>query len=518
MSSRPSSPATRSDPGPPVIRLSPVIAFEHVAAGATLDDVAPPFVEVQIVVTAPTSTSFPTGPPPLVITSCPARRRVGHCRPYRRRRRCLLRRTLDLVLQPDEAVVAWSATEHVVALPPDDHVVPSQSDDDVIPRVPRDHVIASAPDDRRELASASRCCSGGSRIGGIDVPCSGREPGPGSASRSGRGAVGRCRRRAPTMPRRHEMRLDASTTMVCGWRYRVRSAASVRWVRSANFIRPSRAHAHGGARRRCWRAGRWLGVAGSRDRRVRMHGVAQRSSGLDPDAASSASSSGCRSCRHAPAPIDPDLKGFEHIQHVIFIVQENRSFDHYFGTFPGADGIPMKRGRVRRVRPRPGDRRRARARTTPTNSSTSAARTRPTTRSATSTAAAWTASSSSWSRPPNRCGRRPERRRSAARRSARRDTRRHELPRRPARSRTTGRGPRRFVLQDRMFAPTDSWTLPAHLFLVSAWSAHCTDPHDPMSCRSDIDLDRHARRPDATARIRRSTRGPTSRSCSTRPA
>ena len=30
-----------------------------------------------------------------------------------------------------------------------------------------------------------------------------------------------------------------------------------------------------------------------------------------------------------------------HIEHLIFIVQENRSFDHYFGTYPGADGIPM---------------------------------------------------------------------------------------------------------------------------------------------------------------------------------
>ena len=28
------------------------------------------------------------------------------------------------------------------------------------------------------------------------------------------------------------------------------------------------------------------------------------------------------------------------IKHVIVIMQENRSFDSYFGTFPGADGIP----------------------------------------------------------------------------------------------------------------------------------------------------------------------------------
>jgi len=33
--------------------------------------------------------------------------------------------------------------------------------------------------------------------------------------------------------------------------------------------------------------------------------------------------------------------GLEKIDHIVIIMQENRSFDHYFGTFPGADGIPM---------------------------------------------------------------------------------------------------------------------------------------------------------------------------------
>jgi phospholipase C len=38
----------------------------------------------------------------------------------------------------------------------------------------------------------------------------------------------------------------------------------------------------------------------------------------------------------------PDYKtASQHIQHIIIIMQENRSFDHYFGTFPGADGIPQ---------------------------------------------------------------------------------------------------------------------------------------------------------------------------------
>jgi len=42
-----------------------------------------------------------------------------------------------------------------------------------------------------------------------------------------------------------------------------------------------------------------------------------------------------------------------------------------------------------------------------------------------------------------------------------------------------------FVLQDRMFESVESWTLPSHLFLVSGWAATCRDPREPMSCRSD---------------------------------
>src|SRR5689334_8929449 len=38
------------------------------------------------------------------------------------------------------------------------------------------------------------------------------------------------------------------------------------------------------------------------------------------------------------APID----GIHNIQHVVVIMQENRSFDTYFGTFPGANGIPAR--------------------------------------------------------------------------------------------------------------------------------------------------------------------------------
>jgi phospholipase C len=41
-----------------------------------------------------------------------------------------------------------------------------------------------------------------------------------------------------------------------------------------------------------------------------------------------------------------------------------------------------------------------------------------------------------------------------------------------------------FVLQDHMFEPVASWSLPAHLYMVSAWMARCSVPHDATSCVS----------------------------------
>jgi phospholipase C len=45
-----------------------------------------------------------------------------------------------------------------------------------------------------------------------------------------------------------------------------------------------------------------------------------------------------------PAPhaavLATGLSGIHKLQHIIVIDQENRSFDNYFGTYPGADGIP----------------------------------------------------------------------------------------------------------------------------------------------------------------------------------
>jgi phospholipase C len=43
-----------------------------------------------------------------------------------------------------------------------------------------------------------------------------------------------------------------------------------------------------------------------------------------------------------------------------------------------------------------------------------------------------------------------------------------------------------FVLEDHMFEPNASWSLPAHLYMVSEWSAWCTNPLKPFSCRGAL--------------------------------
>jgi phospholipase C len=43
-----------------------------------------------------------------------------------------------------------------------------------------------------------------------------------------------------------------------------------------------------------------------------------------------------------------------------------------------------------------------------------------------------------------------------------------------------------FVLHDRMFQPNVGWSLPAHLFMVSEWSATCLEHNEPSSCSNEI--------------------------------
>ena len=95
---------------------------------------------------------------------------------------------------------------------------------------------------------------------------------------------------------------------------------------------------------------------------------------------------------------------------------------------------------------------------------------------------------------------------------------------RPRRSRTTGTYAKTYTLHDRMFAPTDSWTLPAHLFLVSGLVGDLPRPGRPDELLLRPEVPRGiVRRIRASSGSRRTagparTSGATSRGCSTRTA
>ena len=163
------------------------------------------------------------------------------------------------------------------------------------------------------------------------------------------------------------------------------------------------------------------------------------------------------------------------IKHIIVIMQENRSFDTYFGTYPGADGIPMQNG----------------VPTVCVNDPATGQCVKP------------------YHNPNDLNGGGPH---GAANATAdiaggkmngfiaqaekgRKGCLASNNPLCTGSTATDVMGwhdareipnywtyAQDFVLQDHMFEPTASWSLPAHLFTVSAWSAHCSVPGVASSC------------------------------------
>jgi phospholipase C len=181
--------------------------------------------------------------------------------------------------------------------------------------------------------------------------------------------------------------------------------------------------------------------------------------------------------------VDPEA-GIMNLDHLIFIVQENRSFDHYFGTYPGADGIPMNEKGVPTVcAPDPFLPRCVK----PFHTSDLVNKGGPHNHQVSVISvndgkmdgflyALWRRCIEE--KNAQGCIRKPDPDRVP---DAMSYHDRREIP-------NYWRYADEFILQDRMFAPTDSWTLPAHLYLVSGWSAECGSPYDPMSCETELDF------------------------------
>ena len=214
--------------------------------------------------------------------------------------------------------------------------------------------------------------------------------------------------------------------------------------------------------------------------------------------------SACSSGHPAASPSPTSAaSGIHKIKHVVVVMQENRSFDSYFGTFPGADGIPMQGGQPTVCVPDP----RTKTCVKPFHDAADRNAGGPHGASnatadinggkmdgfiaqqergrATSCANRFSPQCAQTGALPDVMGYHDQR----------------EIP-------NYWQYAKDFVLQDHMFESNASWSLPAHLYTVSAWSAICSIQSDPMSCTNALqspnlppDFQRHAangtaKRPD----------------------
>ncbi len=188
----------------------------------------------------------------------------------------------------------------------------------------------------------------------------------------------------------------------------------------------------------------------------------------------------------APEPaINPDI-GIGNITHVIVIMQENRSFDHYFGTYPGADGFPRdSQGRISVCVPDP----QAGHCWRPYHDTNLFDRGGPHGLIG-SQISVNGGKMDGYVRAleaiGNGCEQHPTFyacKQATAGPGGEPDIMGYhtgqEIP-------NYWSYARHFTLQDHMFAPESSWTLPSHLYLVSGWSATCPNLNNAMSCHSDL--------------------------------
>jgi phospholipase C len=180
----------------------------------------------------------------------------------------------------------------------------------------------------------------------------------------------------------------------------------------------------------------------------------------------------------------PGPSGINKIRHVVVIMQENRSFDSYFGTYPGANGIPMNNGVPAVCAPDPVLK--TCIKPSPDHKDVNVG----------GPHAAASARNDINTGPMLGFVREVRNAQHACTNvnnpncallgSPRASTdvmgyhSQSDIPNYWAYAKN-------FVLQDRMFQPNASWSLPEHLFQVSEWSAACTAHNRPASCRNALE-------------------------------
>ena len=181
-----------------------------------------------------------------------------------------------------------------------------------------------------------------------------------------------------------------------------------------------------------------------------------------------------RSGRQTPPATGAAAAGIHKIRHVIIIMQENRSFDSYFGTFPGADGIPMQNGQpVPCVSdPRAGGCIRPYHDTSDRNAGGPHGQNNA---AADIDGGKMDGFVAQTEKAGNNCAPNAPECSGGKQDDVMGYHTGQELP-------NYWTYAKQFVLQDRLFESNASWSLPAHLFMVSEWSAKCGRLGDAQSC------------------------------------
>ena len=177
----------------------------------------------------------------------------------------------------------------------------------------------------------------------------------------------------------------------------------------------------------------------------------------------------------AGAPGATAAEGIHKIKHVVVVMQENRSFDSYFGTYPGADGIAMRDGKPAVCVPDP----KAGACQRPYHDSNLVNHGGPHTHADSVADVDGGKMDGFVATEEDGC---PEADNNTVDCSTTDVMGYHDAREIP----NYWSYARNFVLQDHMFEPADSYSAVAHLFMVSAWSAQCSQLYAPESCKDDV--------------------------------
>ena len=173
--------------------------------------------------------------------------------------------------------------------------------------------------------------------------------------------------------------------------------------------------------------------------------------------------------------------GIHKIKHVIVIEQENRSFDSYFGTYPGADGIPSTNGVPTVCVPIPTGGCQAPYHDTADVNGGGPHGVRNARLDV--NGGKMDGFIGSATRGKKGCGANVNTvDNPACSNSATPDVMGYHTAAEIPNYWTYAKD---FALDDHMFEPVASWSLPDHLYLVSGWSAICSSPA-PSSCKNEI--------------------------------